>query len=584
MRISDDDVTAIRMRADIAELIGHYIPLVKKGKSYTAVCPFHDDHEPSLSISRDKQIYKCFSCGNGGNVFTFVQNFEKCSFIEAVVKVAEIVNYPLQINQSYFEKKKDPRKEGLYKCLNEAISYMKFQLNATEGVEYLNYLQKRGLSKTIVEMFDIGYNGQNDQVTKFLKAKGYQQSDMIASGIARLNEFDIKDVFFNRITFPIHDSLGNPIAFTARSIDPSVKGKYINSNETEIYVKGHTVYNYHRAKEHARKHGYVLVCEGVMDVLAFARAELYNAVATLGTACTKEQIRLLKQCASKIVFCYDGDLAGRKATMHAVELAINLGCNVSIIKNDSGLDPDEIVNQYGVETLQQMVKKEVVYMEFVFEEFQKQYDLQNYSDKKKFALEVKQKIDLLNDDFDRQSFMHKLTTLTGFSSSQLGENANNVVNKKTHTKKLRLNPLQNGKTNAENVILSQMLLHINASEIFKSELGFLSNEISQQCAMLIVDYYRKKTVMSVADLLDSCTSNTQKDLILTLTESELYMKDFSESYLLGALKRFKRALLEERLQEIQGQLKSLLNTESKEILINEKTQLQRELGELKNEE
>ncbi len=584
MRIKDEDITAIRNRADIADIIAHYIPLVAKGRSFSAVCPFHDDHDPSLSISKDKQIYKCFVCGNGGNVFTFVQNYEQCSFVEAVIKVAERINYPLQVTQSMFEVKKDPRKEGLYKCLHEAIAYMRFQLQASEGVEYLAYLTNRGLTKEIIEKFEIGYNGLNNQLTKFLKAKGYPESDMLASSIARLNEYDVADTFFNRITFPIHDSLGNPIAFTARSIDVNVHSKYINSQETELYVKGNTLYNYHRAKEHCKKAGKVIVCEGVMDVIAFARANIYNVVATLGTACTKEQIRLLKNCATHVVFCYDGDLAGRKATLQASELCLQSGCTVSVLKNDSGLDPDEIISSFGIAELQLMASKELLYMEFVFEEYQKQYDLENYSDKKKFALLIKDKIDALSDDFDRQSFMHKLTALTGFSSSQLAVKEKNRVTKEVHVKKVSLNPLQNGKTNAENVILSQMLLNINASEVFKSELGFLADDNAQQCAMLIIDYYRKSKAMAVADLLDTCTSDAQRNLIIELASSEIYKKEYDDTYLLGAIKRFKRALLEEKYHEIQSQIKSVHNPVSKAALINEKTQLQRKLGELKNEE
>lgn len=584
MRISDEDINAIRSQADITEIIGRYLPLVKKGRSMSAVCPFHDDHDPSMSISEDKQIYKCFVCGNGGNVFTFVQNYENIGYIESVAKVAEIINYPLEVKLTDFMPKKDPRKEALFKCLNEAIHFMRFQLNSTEGVAAMQYLQHRGLSKEIIEMFDVGYNGPNDQVVQFLKAKGYPESEMLATNLARLSERGLGDVFYNRITFPIYDSLGNPIAFTARTMDPDIGSKYINSNETELYIKGNVVYNYHRAKAAAKKEGRVLVTEGVMDVIAFARAGIFNVTATLGTACTKEQIRLLKQCSSHIVFCYDGDKAGRAATLKAAKLAMEHGLEVAIIQNKTGLDPDEIIDKYGIEELKAISRQEMVWMEFVFDEYQAQYNLENYSEKKEFALKVKKEIDELKDDFDRQSFLHRLVTLTGFSGAQLGQNERPLIKTMVQPTKIRLNPLQNGKTNAENHILSQMLTSIEATEIFKKELGFLASEDGQRCAMLILDYYRRNESMVVADLLDACTSESQKKLILELSSNEMYFKEFDIELLDGSIRRFKRAMLEDRLQELQSKIKTVTNPESKAILVYEKTQLQRELGDLKNEE
>lgn len=584
MRISDEEINAIRSQADIVDIVGRYIPLIKKGRSVTAVCPFHDDHNPSLSISQDRQLYKCFACGNGGNVFGFVQNYENCTFVEAVVKVAEMIHYPLQLSVSDLGPKRDPRKEALYKCMNEAIHYMRFQLNAQEGSEALRYLTERGLSKEIIENFEIGYNGPKDQVVKFLKAKGYPESDMLACNLARLTDYGISDVFYNRITFPIHDSLGNPIAFTARTMDSDASSKYINTNETELYIKGNVVFNYHRAKTASKKEGRVLVTEGVMDVIAFARAGIDNVIATLGTACTKEQIRLLKQCSNHIVFCYDGDKAGRNATLKAAKLAQAAGCQVSVIQNKTGLDPDEIIKRYGLDELKAMSKREMVWMEFVFDEYQAQYNLENYSDKKQFALAVKAEIDALTDDFDRQSFLHRLSALTGFTSAQLGQDSRPELKKEVRPVKLRLNPMQNGKTNAENHILSQMLTSIEASEIFKAELGFLYSEDGQRCAMLILDYYRKHAVMEVADLLDSCTTESQKRLILELASNEMYIKEYNEELLRGSIKRFKRAMLEDRLQDLKAQIQTITNPESKAILVHEKTQLQRELGDLRHEE
>ncbi len=581
MRIAEEDINAIRSSADIVDIIGHFLPLVRKGKGMSAVCPFHDDHDPSLSISQDKQMYKCFVCQKGGNVFTFVQDFEKISFVEAVVKVAQIIDYPLHVEVK--EVIHDPRQHALHKCMQEAISYMSFQLHASEGANASSYLVKRGLNKEIMEMFEIGFNGPNNQVVKFLQAKGFSEADIVACNIGRWNDVGIADVFFNRIAFPIHDARGNPVAFSARTMDPNVQSKYINSNENELYTKGQIIYNYHRAKQHVKRAGYIILCEGVMDVIAFARAGIYNAVATLGTACTPEQIRLLKQSSRRVVLCYDADNAGQKATLKVAKEIIAVGCEVTIVNNATGLDPDDIVNKYGPEELKSMLDHPLTWIEFVFEQYKKQFNLENYSDKKQFTQLVKTEIDCLKDDFDRQEFTHRLSQLTGFSLSQLKSDVS-VAKQVKSVARVRLKPIESGKMNAESTILSQMLLSNQACEIFKKQLGFLASDLGQQCAILIVDQYRKNNQLNVADLINQCTSDEQRRKIIALSTDEMYVSNYDEDLLRGAIRRFRAALLKEQIDEMQTQIKTITNLESKAALILEKTQLQRELGALMNEE
>lgn len=578
-RISEETINDIRRHADIVDVISHYIPIQRKGRAVKAVCPFHDDHDPSLSIAEDKQIYKCFVCSAGGNVFGFVQNYEKIGFVESVVKVAELCNYPLDLPKDSFQPKTDPRKASLYKVMNEAIAFMKFQLMSVSAKTYLEYLNQRGISKEIIDRFDIGFNGPSDQLRTFLKAKGHEDSSMLACNLIALTQSGLHDVFYNRITFPIHDSLGNPIGFTARTLDKDAP-KYINSNETELYVKGHVLYNYHRAKQPSRQSGKVIVTEGVMDVIAFAKAGIDNVTATLGTACTKEQIRLLMQCSKTICFCYDGDKAGQNATAKAAKLAASLGAHVEILDNSTGLDPDEIIEKYGKEALHKMLKKTMTLMEFMFEWLKKQYNLDNYSEKKQFALRVKEEIEQCQDDFDRQNFTHQLSLITGFSMAQLEVNVPKTVNRepvKNNRPKKRLSAPLDGKTKAERQILSQMLSSKQAAELFKSQLGFLLNDTSQKCAMIIVDAYRRSDVCEIAVLLDRAKEDEVKQLLVDVTSDATLVNHFDEEVLSGSIRRLKRAMQEERLQEINAKLREIRNPESMKALIDQRNQLQLEL-------
>ena len=578
-RISEETINDIRRHADLVDVISHYIPIQRKGRAVKAVCPFHDDHDPSLSIAEDKQIYKCFVCGNGGNVFTFVQNYEKIGFIESVYKVAELTNYPLELPKESFVPKVDSRKASLFKVMNEAIAFMKFQLSSISAKQYADYLKQRGMSKELIERFDIGFNGPNDQLRTFLKAKGYEDSLMLASNLIQLTQNGLRDVFYNRITFPIHDSLGNPIGFTARTLDQDAP-KYINTNETEIYVKGHVLYNYHRAKQSARTLGKVIVTEGVMDVIAFAKAGIDNVTATLGTACTKEQIRLMMQCSKTICFCYDGDKAGQNATAKAAKLALSLGANVEIVDNTTGLDPDELIEKHGKDALVSMLKKTKTTMEFMFDWLKSQYNLDNYSEKKQFALRMKEEIESCPDDFDRQNFAQQLSFLTGFSLSSLNmqmNSAEKIKGVRDIRPQKRLRQPVDGKTKAERQILSQMLTSSQACEIFKSRLGFLMNDVSQKCAMMIIDAYRRSGVCDIAELLDRAKEDEARGLLLDISSDATLMDSFDEEVLMGSIRRLKRAMQEERLQQINAQLRSIQNPESIKALLDQRNQLQIEL-------
>ncbi|MEG0077764.1 DNA primase [Anaerorhabdus sp.] len=571
MRLNDEDILKVRSSADIADIIGRFIPLVKKGKSFTAVCPFHDDHDPSLSISQDKQIYKCFVCGAGGNVFTFVQDYEHITFPEAVIKVADLIGQPLQVSVNDFVKQVDPHKEAGFKVMNEAIQYMMYTLNSASGSTAKEYLHKRGLDEKMIQLFQIGYNDESDNLTKFLKAKGYKDSDCIATNVTKITESGIHDVFTSRITFPIHDVDGNPIGFSARTMDPNNPSKYINTTETEFYVKGNTVYNYHRAKNDARKMGYILVVEGVTDVIAFARAGITNVCATLGTACTTNQLKQLKQCSSTIRFCYDGDRAGQAATYRASKMAIELGCKVEIVSNKTGHDPDEIIKEFGLEKLQAMVKKPITWIEFVFDYLSTKYDLDNYSSKKEFAQEVMSEIKLLSDDFDRQNFTHQLSTMTGFNFQSM-LNETQVSKQKEIVQTKRVQPIAqtiDGRNKAEDILVLQMLLSIDAAEIYKEKLGFLTGEKQQKVAMMILDEYRKTDLIVLADFMDSLRSDELKKYLIDLTTLEAIPQSYEKEIVIGAIDRIKKWLLEEKVQNLKTQIKTIVNEESKIALMQE---------------
>lgn len=584
-RLSEQEINDIRAKADIVDVISRYIPITRKGKGFYATCPFHDDHDPSMSISSDKQIFKCFVCGAGGNVFSFVQKYEQISFLEAVYKVAEYAGITLEHALVLPEKKIDPHIQALYKACSDMIEYTHYQLHTPDAQGIKEYLYKRGLSDEIIDRFELGYNPPNDALYHFLHAKKHEDENLIAAGIVRMSEHGMKDVFYNRITIPIHDLNGNPVGFSARRVQESDEAKYINTQETQIYHKGELIFNYHRAKAEARREKRAYIVEGAMDVLALEKVDLHNAVATLGTACTKEQLKLFSMLGVDLVLCYDGDQAGKNATYKFGKLARGQ-LNFTIVDNKLGLDPDEIIDAYGKEELKKILNKTVSWVDFLFDYLLGRYDLENYSQKKEYAMELAEEIEALHDDFERQNYYIRLRELTGFDMqvNKASEPAKAQKETKNYQKRTFLTYPKTGTLAAEYVILSQMLHGLSASNAFRDELGFLKDEDSNKLAMYIIDYYRTHKTIHVADLLNVIKEERVQQLLLLISEWELAQEEVNMDVLGEAITKMKACLLDEKIAYLKEKAKAISDPLQKAQIADERNKLIRERHELMSKE
>ena len=574
MRLTDEVINDIRNSANIVEVIGHYIPLEKKGKSYRAICPFHDDHDPSLSISEDKQIYKCFVCNNGGNVFTFVSNFKKISFPEAVSEVATIIGKPITIDLA---PKKVSKYQHYYDLLEAMISYCTYLLSASKlGQDALTYLDDRGLNTNIINYFNIGLNPENNKIYDYLKNHNFKDEDMIKTGICRMLDSGMADVFYNRIIFPIHDKDGNPIAFTARDYKGNSDSKYINSNDNVIYTKGDNLYNYHRAKQASKKAGFVFICEGVMDVIAFYRAEKENVVATLGTACTSNQIRLLKSLSNKVVLAYDGDNAGQNANLKIGEALLDNGFEVLVVNNDTLLDPDEIIKEYGEKALKDLSGKQISYIDFAIKYYKNRYNLDNYEDRKNMTIQVSRLIDKLKDEYDRDNYTNALYELTKIKRRVYQEDTKVEYNNKVANVSYSID----GLTKAEYTILSQIALSRKALDIYQRQLGCLLDDNNQKLAMLIVDDYRKNEKCSLPRIYDETDEQSIQNLITNLALVESLPSNYDEESLNGAIEKVKMEIKRKKMEDLQHKIGSLstLQPEKAEVYLREYEKLIKELG------
>lgn len=573
--ISEDDIKAIRQQADIVDVMSRYITLEKKGKDYKAICPFHDDHDPSLSISTDKQIFKCFVCGTGGNVFTFVQKIENISFLEAVCKVAELIHYPLHMDTSQFQPKVD-QNQPLYDCVQSYIRFLTYELQSENGESVKRYLSQRKINEDIIKRFEIGYAPESSRSVKYLKAKGFNEQILTDTGLIRTHDLDTYAVFDNRLMIPIHDENGNPVGFTARRLNEDKDvAKYINTSETKIYHKGHLIFNYHRAKEFAKKNKRCILVEGAMDVIAFEKADIHESIACLGTACTTEQITLLKRLNVPLVVCYDGDKAGKAATYKFGKLAVDYGLNFSIVKNTTGKDPDEIFNELGKDELYLSVHKTVSFVEFLFDYLPNQYDLDNYEDKKKFTSEMQSFIERTCTDFEKADYYSRIRDLTGFDLSH--QSANIPAPKKESRNNAavvrNIEPLKNGRTLAEHGVLWMILNSKLAADQFKDQIGFFQDPVCEELSLYCYDMYRNMDHIDFDVLMSYIEKEDVRNLLVSLMENPFHVDGYNEDFFNDSLMKIKECTLQAQIDNLNDQIKNVQDPMLKISLASKKQEL-----------
>ncbi|MBQ1826405.1 MAG: DNA primase [Erysipelotrichaceae bacterium] len=525
--IPKEVIDDIRNRARIENVISQFINVTKKGNStYVAMCPFHDDHSPSLHISPDKQIFKCFSCppenGSAGDVFRFVMKFNHVDYITAVKTVADMIGYQYDFGD-YQKRDAFIETEG-HKILNDSSLFCQHELLAESGKQAKEYLDRRHISREQIDKFQLGYNPKNNVLYRFLSAKGYKDRDIIDTNMARLSKEGMQDVFYDRLMIPIADTQGHVIGFTARSMDPNPLAKYINTAETALFKKGEILYNYHRALDGCRERKFMILAEGPMDVFAFDKVGFSNAVCSLGTNCTQNQLKLLRRITPKIMLAFDGDRAGQDAIYKTGKMALDIGFEITILSNTTKLDPDEIINQIGEQELVSMVNSGITWIDFLFGYYQKKYDLSNYSSKKEFALKMLEEIANLKDRFDRDNYLLRLSEISGFSRALLEENFKPAEEKKQpqgeYVAPVRRRRVVNGTEKTERIIIYHMLKSASFADKYKRELYCLPDDKYMILSLKIIEYYHEDDVLDISKFVSGLDDGELRDLVISIDGDE----------------------------------------------------------------
>ena len=405
MYYSDEIIEEVRSKNDIVDVISSYVKLQKKGSSYFGLCPFHNEKSPSFSVSREKQMYYCFGCGAGGNVFTFLMEYENYSFQEALKYLADRAGVDLpEAEYSKEARERADQKAILLEINKVAAQYFYVQLKSPQGAHALSYLKDRGLSDEMIHSFGLGYsNKYSNDLYQYLKSKGYRDELIVKAGLVTVDErYGASDKFWNRVMFPIMDSNSRVIGFGGRVMGDA-KPKYLNSPETMIFDKSRNLYGLNRARSSRKP--YFLLCEGYMDVISLHQAGFSNAVASLGTALTPGHAALIKRYVKEIYLTYDSDEAGTKAALRAMPILKDVGITARIIRMEPYKDPDEFIKNLGAEAFEERIHKARNGFMFGLEILERDYDLTTPEGKTDFMKEAAKRLAQFDEEIERSNYI-----------------------------------------------------------------------------------------------------------------------------------------------------------------------------------
>ena len=406
-------VETIKQRADIVEVISSYVDLKRASQNYIGLCPFHNEKTPSFNVNADKQFFHCFGCKESGDVISFISKLENLDFKDALFFLATRYGIEVDKPSSPSQKQYTSQREQLYKIHTLSATWFAEQLNSTEGKKAYQYLQKRNISDKEISQFQIGYAPESwDKLLNYLKGEGFDEQILKKSGLFVQKEQSSKlyDRFRDRVMFSICNRQGQVIGFSGRVLsDEKEQAKYVNSPETDIFQKKQVVYAYHLARKNFKKHKFALLCEGQIDVIACHRAGFDNAVSSQGTALTQEHARVISRYADGVTLAFDGDSAGIEASLKSLETFAPFGLIPKICQLEEKLDPDTILNKYGVQVLQKNISQAKDFFDFAFDILKEQEGYQTPQQKANVVRKLAQYLSKVNDFNTREFYIQKIS-------------------------------------------------------------------------------------------------------------------------------------------------------------------------------
>lgn len=559
-------VEEVRQKNDIVDVISSYVKLQRKGSSHMGLCPFHSEKSPSFSVSVSKQMYHCFGCGVGGNVFTFIMEYENYTFVEALKYLAGRVGVTLpEAEISEEARRQAGLKARLLEINKEAAKYYYFQLKSPRGQAAMDYLVNRQLSEDTIKKFGLGYSNQTgDDIYKYLKHLGYDDEVLRESGLVSFDEkHKVYDKFWNRVMFPIMDANNRVIGFGGRVMGDGLP-KYLNSPETKLFDKSRNLYGLNFART-SRKSNF-LICEGYMDVIALHQAGFTNAVASLGTAFTGLQANLIKRYTGEVLLTYDSDAAGTKAALRAIPILKDAGLTVKVIDMKPYKDPDEFIKALGAEEFQKRIETAKNSFLFEVEVTERDFDMNDPEQKTKFFNETAKKMLQFTEEIERNIYIEAVSAKYGIGFDNLRKLVNSYgarlgtgdsYKPKEHTVKDRNKNLpMEGMRQSQRILLTWLIDDLRLFEKIKGIITprDFTEDLYRQAAELLFDQYEKEGKVTPAKILNHFESKEEQKEAAALFSLELSSEMGSKE---------KEKALNETVQRIK---KNSLDKQSKEAI------------------
>ena len=566
--VTDAEINDIRAKANIVDIIGGYIPLTQRGKNYLCVCPFHDDHSPSMSVSSEKQIYKCFSCGETGNVFTFVSKYEGVSFIEAVAIVA--AKCGLKLSETTFNNNFTDVNKTEHEIMDLAEKFFQNNLKTSFGETAMAYLKDRGINNDIIKDFGIGLSlDKNDALSTLLFKKNYTKEQLLQLGLVNDINGNLYDTFSRRITFPLYDKDGHIVGFSARIYrGEKDTSKYINSRETKLFKKGETLYNYHQARDVAKREKEVIVVEGFMDTIRLSNEGVKNVVALQGTAMTKNQIQLLKKLRVKVILCLDNDNAGLLATVNNGELLSKEGIEVFVIRLSGQKDPDEYILANGIQAFLDNLKKPLSFFEFKINYLKNGKDLNNSLDLAQYINDVLKDLSESNDEILREITLNKISKDYNLSLDVLKMKLSELKPITTAVIEEKKEVVKKEKKDAYVIGAEQILYFMMNGEKYireyQKKLGFFQTEIYRETANEILYYFENNKTINVADFITYVSDKgTLKDEVTKIVNSAIDGEELTLEAMDEYIDVVNKLLVNREIKRLKQQMKNELDVDKK---------------------
>lgn len=575
---SQDLIDQVRGANDIVDIISEYVPLKKKGANYFGLCPFHAEKTPSFSVNQQKQIYHCFGCGEGGNVFTFLMNHDKLGFTEALKLLARKSGIKLPKPQT--DKKFSELNDQLYYANSVANAFFKQCLNEKNLAEKAKtFLKQRSIDSAAEEKFSLGYALDKwDGFLNFAQSKGLDPKILVTAGLV-VTKSDGKgyvDRFRDRLMFPIFNISGKIVGFGGRTLNPKEEAKYMNSPETPIYQKGKILYGLNFSKDFIRQEGKAIIVEGYMDFISLFQAAIKNLVASSGTAFTSEQARLLSRYTQEVFLLFDSDSAGQQAAVRSLDILFDQGFEVKIVSFPEGEDPDSYVRKFGSEKLKELIEKAQNWIEFKTNHLGKKFSTFTIVEQEKIIADFMETASKIKTEVRRELFLKKLSESLDMNENTLRKSLNRKITpSKISNKSAGAPPLKRTTQTLEKEFLRILLEGENLVEKVQGKLtveDFVTNE-HREILDLLFQSHQKHQPLSISGLLDKIEDGKIRNLVTEISVMEIGAGDL-EHQLNDYLKRIKLYQKENQIANLKLLIKEAEKKQELETLNSLTVQLQ----------